>query len=45
MAAAVKIGSGWQQVGGDLDLKLDLVQLGHQQILARARGGLSFPMI
>jgi hypothetical protein len=33
---AVKIGSGWQRVSGDLHLKLDLVPLSYQQIVVRA---------
>ena len=33
---AVKIGSGWQRVSGDLHLKLDLLPLGYQQIVVRA---------
>jgi hypothetical protein len=28
---AVKIGSGWHRVSGDLHLKLDLLPLGYQQ--------------
>jgi hypothetical protein len=33
---AVKIGSGWQRISGDLHLKLDLLPLGYQQIVVRA---------